>query len=66
MYKTFKFRMYPNDNQLILINKTFGCCRFIYNYFLSICKENGYIQAYDMIKKFPSLINKYEWLKEKE
>ena len=29
--KAFNFRIYPNEEQIILINKTFGCCRFIYN-----------------------------------
>ncbi|MGD6804452.1 IS200/IS605 family element transposase accessory protein TnpB [Rossellomorea vietnamensis] len=32
--KTFKFRIYPNHEQTELINKTFGCSRFIYNYFV--------------------------------
>ena len=64
MYKTFRFRLYPNDNQIILINKTFGCYRFIYNYFLNICKDNGYRCAFDMINEIPYLKNKYEWLKE--
>ena len=64
MYKTFRFRIYPNDNQIVLINKTFGCYRFIYNYFLSICKDNGFSSAFDMIKELPSLNKKYEWLKE--
>ena len=36
MYKTYKFRMYPNDKQKELINKTFGCVRFIYNHFVTI------------------------------
>ena len=63
MYKTFRFRLYPNDNQIILINKTFGCYSFIYNYFLNICKDNGYRCAFDMIKEIPSL-KKIEWLKE--
>ena len=39
MYKAYKFRLYPNDNQKILINKTFGCTRFIYNHFLFIYKK---------------------------
>ena len=47
--------MYPNDNQIVLMNKTFVCYRFIYNYFLSICKDNGYRCAFDMIKQLPSL-----------
>ena len=55
MYKTFRFRLYPNDNQIILINKTFGWYNFIYNYFLNICKDNGYRCAFDMIKEIPSL-----------
>ena len=31
MNKAYKFRMYPNAEQRILIAKTFGCVRFIYN-----------------------------------
>lgn len=30
-YKSLKLRIYPNKSQEILINKTFGCCRLIYN-----------------------------------
>nr|UWI49741.1 IS200/IS605 family element RNA-guided endonuclease TnpB [Clostridioides difficile]UWI51796.1 IS200/IS605 family element RNA-guided endonuclease TnpB [Clostridioides difficile] len=33
--KAYKFRMYPNKKQQELINKTFGCCRFVYNKYLS-------------------------------
>ena len=33
MYKAYKFRLYPNNNQLELINKFFGCNRFVYNYY---------------------------------
>lgn len=31
MLRAYKYRMYPNLEQQILINKTFGCVRFIYN-----------------------------------
>lgn len=41
-YKAYKFRIYPNENQRTLINKTLGSTRFVYNYFLSMLKENGY------------------------
>ena len=34
MERTYKFRIYPNTFQRELIAKTFGCCRFVYNYFL--------------------------------
>ncbi len=32
--KGFVFRVYPNSEQAQLINKTIGCARFVYNYFL--------------------------------
>ncbi len=64
MYKSYKFRMYPTNEQTILINKTFGCTRFIYNYFLNKCKENKYIKAYDMCNMLKDLQEEYEWLKE--
>ena len=33
--KAYKFRIYPNKQQEELINKTFGCCRFVYNRYLA-------------------------------
>ena len=56
------FRMYPNLEQQILIEKSFGCSRYIYNYFLD--KSNGYINAYESIKELPNLSRNHEWLKE--
>ena len=64
MFKSYRFRIYPNDNQKKLIHKTFGCYRFIYNYFLNQCKLNGYKKAFDMIKELPSLEKEYLWLRE--
>ena len=37
--KAFEFRIYPNKEQRILLAKTFGCTRLVYNYFLSLRKE---------------------------
>ncbi|MGY0694625.1 IS200/IS605 family element RNA-guided endonuclease TnpB [Virgibacillus sp. FSP13] len=37
--KAFKFRIYPNKRQETLINKTIGCSRFVYNYFVGKQKE---------------------------
>lgn len=31
MLKSYKFRLYPNKEQEILLQKTFGCVRFVYN-----------------------------------
>ena len=39
--KSFKIRIYPNKEQQILIDKTFGCTRFIYNFMLNL-KEKLY------------------------
>jgi putative transposase len=65
MYKAYKFRMYLTSEQEILINKTFGCTRFIYNYFLDKCKKLGhYIKAFDMCKEIKELVVTYPWLKE--
>lgn len=36
MNKSFKVRIYPNKEQQILLEKTFGANRFVYNYFLNL------------------------------
>ena len=36
MNKSFKVRIYPNEEQKFLLEKTFGANRFIYNYFLNL------------------------------
>ena len=63
MYKAYKFRMYLTDSQKILVHKTFGCTRFVYNHFLNKCKENGYQKAYDMCKELKELVVEYPFLK---
>ena len=35
MEYSYKFRLYPNTEQQTLIQKTFGCARFVYNHFLA-------------------------------
>ncbi|TLN18748.1 IS200/IS605 family element transposase accessory protein TnpB [bacterium] len=35
MNKAYKYRLYPNKEQAVLINKTFGCVRFVYNQMLA-------------------------------
>ena len=35
----YKFRIYPNKTQQELINRTLGCCRFVYNHFLAIRRD---------------------------
>ena len=69
MEKAYKFRIYPNKTQESLLQKTFGCVRFIYNYFL-----DRRIKAYEQNKKTISynecskeltqLKKEKKWLKE--
>lgn len=35
MEHSYRFRIYPTKEQTIQIQRTFGCCRFVYNYYLS-------------------------------
>ena len=39
MEKAFKYRIYPNREQRILLAKTFGCTRFVYNHYLAKRKD---------------------------
>jgi len=69
--KSFVFELHPNKNQKILLDKHFGCNRFVYNYFLNQRKEeyidnkqtlNYYTQAKSLteLKKDEN----FDWLKE--
>ena len=69
MIKAYKFRAYPNKEQQLLFTKTFGCVRFVYNYYL-----NKKIELYKCSKEnlsfnkcsadLTQLKNKIIWLKE--
>jgi len=71
LLKTYKFRLYPNTTQLILLNKTFGCTRYIYNQMLSERKliYNKLKDKKDKLKKYKykteaKFKKELEWLKE--
>lgn len=36
MLRAYKYRIYPTEEQKVLIAKTFGCCRFVYNWALNL------------------------------
>ena len=55
MIKTYKFRLYPNNNQKDLIEKHIGSSRFVFNFFLSF-QSNCY-------KNTKTYTNKYTWSK---
>lgn len=67
--KSYKYRIYPNKQQQELIQKTFGCVRFVYNYYLNKRKEmyenDKTTFTYNMCSKdLTSLKKDLEWLKE--
>ena len=64
IYRAYKFRLYPINEQRILIHKTFGCSRFVYNYYLNYQKENGVQKSFDLCKDLKELEKNYEYLKE--
>lgn len=69
MEKAFKYRIYPNKRQQGLIQKAFGCTRFVYNYFLDLriteYQTNGNSLSYnDTSKLLTQLKKENEWLKE--
>ncbi|MGL6136305.1 MAG: helix-turn-helix domain-containing protein, partial [Planktothrix sp.] len=39
MFQGYKFRIYPTTEQQITLAKSFGCCRWYWNYALNLCQE---------------------------
>lgn len=71
MKKAYKYRLYPNAEQTVLINKTFGSVRFVYNKMLEERKSvyERYKDNKEELKKqrykLPADFKKeYPWLKE--
>ena len=64
IYRAYKFRLYPNEEQRILIHKTFGCSRFVYNYYLNYQKEKGVQKAFNLCKDLKELEKNHEYFKE--
>lgn len=70
MLRAYKYRIYPDKEQEILIQKTFGCCRFVYNQTLAYRKdlyekENKRMSRLDCNYFVRNVLKqKYEWLKE--
>ena len=59
--KALKIRIYPNVQQTTMLNKTFGCTRFIYNTMLSERKE-----IYDKLKHNLRELYEYKYKTDKQ
>ena len=69
MEHSYKFRIYPNTKQQTLIQKTFGCARFVYNHFLAQriaeYKETGKAPTrFQQDKSLTVLKQEINWLRE--
>lgn len=72
-YKAYKIEIKPTEQQIVKINKTFGVCRFIYNFYITRNKEiyeqkKCFIGAYEFSKWLNNTFIKenptYSWIKE--
>lgn len=69
MEYSYQFRIYPTKEQKVLMAKTFGCCRYVFNYFLSrrktAYKETGKGLSYKECSRELTVLKKeFPWLKE--
>lgn len=71
MLRTYKYKLKPTNEQIVLLNKHFGSIRFVYNHFLNERKteyetNKNSINYYDNAKSLTELKkdDNYSWLKE--
>ena len=64
IYKTYKFRMYPDLDQVQKLNSFLGTKRFIYNYYLNEKEKNKNLTFNQMKQDLVFLKDKHHWLKE--
>ena len=70
-YRAYRYRLYPNKQQEVLLAKHFGCCRFIYNYALdkkvkTYQKDKTNLSRFDIQADLPKMKKSegYSWLSE--
>ena len=69
MEYSYRFRIYPTEEQKELMAKTFGCCRYVFNYFLdrrkTVYKATGKgLPLKDCIRELTALKKELPWLQE--
>ena len=71
MLKSYKYKIKPNENQIVLLNKHFGSIRFVYNYYLNERKSEyetnkQTLNYYDNANSLTKLKRQeeFKWLKE--
>lgn len=69
MNKSFKVEIYPDQDQRILIEKTFGCVRYVFNFMLTLkqllYKDFGISISYNRMSKVLTMLKRLKpWLAE--
>jgi len=69
MLKSYKYRIYPKPRQAVLLNKHFGCVRFIYNWALAkkieaYKKDKKSLSCVALSNELPKLKKEFTWLLE--
>lgn len=67
MYRAYKFRLYPTNDQKTALTKSFGCCRWYWNYSLNLCQETYKLSGKSLSRGaiqglLPQLKKEYKWL----
>lgn len=67
MYSAYKFRVYPTSEQQVALAKSFGCCRWFWNYSLNLCQETYKVSGKSLSRGaiqglLPALKKEYPWL----
>jgi len=69
MFRAYKYRIYPDDSQKVLLEKHFGAVRFIFNIGLEV-KQMAYagnkinLSCFDLSNQLTELKNDCTWLRE--
>lgn len=63
MLRAYKYRIYPTDEQKVMLAKTFGCCRYVYNWARTL-KEKAYKEGGENIKEFDMMARSRNELRE--
>ena len=70
-HRAYKYRFYPTQKQEVILRKSLGCARFVYNYFLDYKsrkwkEEQQSVSMYETSRILTQLKKEaeYEWLKE--
>jgi len=71
IHKAYKYRIYPNKEQIEILNQHFGCVRFVYNHYLgeriNFYRDTGKGLSFYATEKLLTVFKKqeeYDWLQD--